>query len=116
MHLLSSYLKNFGFGFWKCNLKVIIKPKCKPESKTKDPEISFSFFISNVSAPLFIGEGFISLVPNQPQICSVSFNPFHNKDSLVRFSFSSAVEVALGKSWHVYVIATHRPHELRQDT
>lgn len=39
-----------------------------------------TFFISGVSAPLFTGEGFVSLVSSQPQTCSVNFNPFHIKD------------------------------------
>lgn len=39
-----------------------------------------AFFISDVSAPLFMREGFVSLVPSQPQTCSVNFNSFPIKD------------------------------------
>lgn len=56
-----------------------------------------TFFISDVSAPLFMAEGFISLVPSQPQTCSVNFNPFHIKDLLTRSEFSLTSVEALGK-------------------
>lgn len=39
-----------------------------------------AFFISDVSASLFMGEGFIPVVPSQPQTCSLNFNPFYIKD------------------------------------
>lgn len=71
-------------GIWKClflGSGSIIKKESQQTQMPPDRYWNFeAFFISDVSTPLFMGEDFISLVPSQPQTCSVNFNPFHIKD------------------------------------
>lgn len=72
-------------GIWKClflGSESAIKKKKKQQIQMPlDRFLNFeAFFISDVSAPLFMREGFVSLVPSQPQTCSVNSNSFHIKD------------------------------------